>query len=77
MHSPASQNGTVSGNQKRKNGKISGNRILSKLESGYYREIGTANLANFKLLIPSEFLINSMENNQIQSQQNNVRIMLS
>ena len=63
MHSPAFQNDTVSGNRNRKNGKISGNQMLSRLESGNYREIGTANLAIFKLLILSEFFINPMENN--------------
>ena len=62
MHSPAFQSGTVSGNRKRKNGNISENRILFRPESEH-REIGTANLAIFKLLILSEFLINPMENN--------------
>ena len=37
---PAFQNGTVSGNRKRKNGKISENRILFRPESEHYREIG-------------------------------------
>ena len=63
MHSPAFQSGTVSGNRKHKNGKISENRILVRPESEHYREIGTANLVIFKLLTLSEFLINPMENN--------------
>ena len=40
MHSPAFQNGTVLGNRKRKNGKISENRILFRPESEHYREVG-------------------------------------